>query len=135
MLSPLLPTAGDEPLLSQPRDEELRSPIIMKQLLPTRFSLLLALALLPAVATAETILIPVGQQTATSAVPTPEKGMSMASVEARFGEPAQRFPATGQPPISRWAYEQFVVYFEGDTVIHSVLRFQPKHPPAGQRQP
>lgn len=107
----------------------------MKHPLTTRFSVLLALALLPAVTLAETIVIPVGQQTSGPSVSTPPKGMSMRSVEINFGEPAQRFPATGQPPISRWEYEQFVVYFEGDKVIHSVVRFQPKYAPSANSQP
>ena len=37
---------------------------------------------------------------ARAAVPT--RGMSMAQVEARFGAPAEKFAAVGQPPITRW---------------------------------
>ena len=98
----------------------------MKYPLATRLSLLLSLALVPAAALqAETIVIPIGQQAAGKAVSTPVTGMSMTTVEAQFGTPAKQFPAKGQPPITRWEYEQFVVYFEGNTVIHSVVRFQP----------
>jgi len=46
----------------------------------------------------------------------------MAQVERRFGEPRQRVGAVGDPPISRWVYPQFVVYFEGSYVIHAVSR-------------
>ena len=48
------------------------------------------------------------------------RGLSMAQVEQRYGEPAQRISAVGDPPISRWVYPQFVVYFEGQLVIHAV---------------
>ncbi len=46
--------------------------------------------------------------------------MTMAKVEASFGNPARRVEAVGHPPIARWEYPGFVVYFEGDRVIHSV---------------
>ena len=32
-----------------------------------------------------------------------------------------KVPAVGKPPISRWEYPGFVVYFEHDHVIHSVV--------------
>ena len=55
----------------------------------------------------------------------PARGMSMESVEAAFGAPTRRVPAVGganphQPPITRWEYPSFVVYFENDKVVHSV---------------
>lgn len=55
---------------------------------------------------------------ARAAVPT--RGMSMAQVEARFGAPSERFAAIGQPPITRWLYPSFVVYFEYQHVVHTV---------------
>ena len=51
----------------------------------------------------------------------PERGMRMSAVEARYGAPATRYPAVGQPPISRWDYPGFVVYFENDRVLHAVI--------------
>ncbi|WP_439135185.1 hypothetical protein [Pseudomaricurvus sp.] len=74
---------------------------------------------------AETIRIPVGQQSSANVVAKPTMGLSMDQVEEQFGEPVKRNPARGQPPITRWEYEQFVVYFEDNTVIHSVARFKP----------
>jgi hypothetical protein len=59
---------------------------------------------------------------AVSSVASPSRGLSMAQVERRFGEPSQRVGAVGDPPISRWVYPQFVVYFEGSYVIHAVAR-------------
>lgn len=50
----------------------------------------------------------------------PSRGMSMETVEATYGAPAKRIPAVGEPPISRWEYPGFVVYFERHLVIHSV---------------
>jgi len=50
----------------------------------------------------------------------PRRGTSMAQVEARFGAPAERYAAVGQPPITRWVYPTFVVYFEYQHVIHTV---------------
>lgn len=50
----------------------------------------------------------------------PTRGMSMEKVEATFGAPTRRVPAVGDPPITRWEYPGFVVYFEHNLVIHSV---------------
>lgn len=50
----------------------------------------------------------------------PARGMSMEKVEAVYGAPANRRPAIGEPPITRWEYPGFVVYFEHQYVIHSV---------------
>jgi hypothetical protein len=51
----------------------------------------------------------------------PTRGMSKASVEQQFGQAEQQFDAVGEPPISRWVYSDFVVFFEYGTVIHSVV--------------
>lgn len=50
----------------------------------------------------------------------PTRGMTMPQVEQYFGAPQQKFDAVGRPPISRWLYEGFVVYFEGQHVIHAL---------------
>lgn len=52
----------------------------------------------------------------------PARGSSMAAVERRFGTPAQRSGPVGKPPITRWEYPDFVVFFEYDHVVHSVQR-------------
>ena len=57
-----------------------------------------------------------------SSAMSPARGLSMTQVENRFGAPSQRIAAVGEPPISRWVYPQFVVYFEGSYVIHAVVR-------------
>ncbi len=56
----------------------------------------------------------------------PQRGLTMAQVEKRFGAPVRRLPVRGggsrwQPPIHRWVYPGYVVYFERDIVIHSVV--------------
>ena len=50
----------------------------------------------------------------------PARGMSMEKVEAAFGAPTSRAAPVGQPPITRWEYPGFVVYFEHRHVIHTV---------------
>lgn len=64
------------------------------------------------------------QMTETPAAQTqlasPGRGMSKAQVESRYGAPSERIAAVGKPPISRWVYPSFVVYFEYDHVIHAV---------------
>ena len=78
-------------------------------------------------AIAEEIRIPVGEQAKDqSAVDMPTKGMNKDRVKRLFGEPLEEIPAKGQPPISRWKYQEFTVYFDSDTVIHCVRNFQPK---------
>ncbi|MGB5246789.1 MAG: hypothetical protein WBN34_09600 [Woeseia sp.] len=52
----------------------------------------------------------------------PTRGMSRQQVEAAFGAPDARRGPVGQPPISRWDYPGFAVYFEYDRVIHSVSK-------------
>jgi hypothetical protein len=52
----------------------------------------------------------------------PKSGMTMANVEKTYGMPADRHEAVGQPPITRWDYPTFSVYFENDRVIHAVAK-------------
>lgn len=74
-------------------------------------------------ALAEVIKVPVGQQADRANVgELPRKSSSKADVEASFGEPMTYTDAIGEPPISRWDYPGFSVYFEGDTVLHVVVR-------------
>lgn len=60
---------------------------------------------------------------ASLAVPErPTRGVTMESVERRFGAPTRREGPVGDPPITRWDYPDFSVYFEYDRVIHAVAR-------------
>ena len=58
-------------------------------------------------------------QSAEANVPT--RGTNMAQVEQRWGPPQSRLAAVGEPPITRWIYGGFTVYFEHNLVIHSVV--------------
>lgn len=51
----------------------------------------------------------------------PSRGMSMDQVEAKFGSAVEKRAAIGEPPITRWRYPQFDVFFEHNLVIHSVV--------------
>lgn len=86
-------------------------------------------------AAADDIRIPVGEQAKDQApIDMPTKGMSKERVKALFGEPLEDFPAKGQPPISRWKYQEFTVYFDSNAVIHCVRNFQPKAHPNEENQ-
>lgn len=52
----------------------------------------------------------------------PVRGMNMQQVEARFGTPLEKIAAVGKPPISRWVYPDYTVYFEHQYVLHVVLK-------------
>ena len=77
-----------------------------------------------AVAQADTLLIQSVQQAEATRSERPASGLTKAEVEARFGSPTRMVAAVGDPPISRWEYPTFTVYFEHDRVIHSVARRQ-----------
>ena len=59
---------------------------------------------------------------AASDVDRPARGMTQSKVESKLGTPSSREAAVGDPPISRWDYPGFVVYFEYDKVIHAVVK-------------
>ena len=84
-------------------------------------NLLLAAALASGLAGAETIAVDSGIAVKESDVATPRRGMTMEQVASKFGSPGTKGPAVGKPPISRWEYPGFIVYFEADHVIHSVV--------------
>ena len=73
-------------------------------------------------AQADTLLIEGVQREAATASQRPARGLTKAEVEARFGTPVEMVAAVGDPPISRWEYPTFVVYFEYEQVIHAVPR-------------
>jgi len=56
----------------------------------------------------------------------PTKGQSMTQVKSHFGEPIKASLPIGNPPITRWSYPKFSVYFEHHHVIHSVVNKPPK---------
>lgn len=88
--------------------------------------LLLASLLFPLTLHAEVLHIPIGQQSAIEEQNLPARGQRQGAVLERFGLPDQEHPAVGQPPITRWDYREFSVYFESGVVINSVVHHRPK---------
>ena len=52
----------------------------------------------------------------------PTRGMTQAGVQAKYGAPSSVKAPVGDPPITRWVYADFVVFFEYDKVIHTVRK-------------
>ncbi len=75
-------------------------------------------------AVAETVVVNDQVQVRESQVDRPKRGSSMSEVEKHFGAPLTRHATVGgaphQPPITRWDYNGFSVFFEHDRVIHAV---------------
>ena len=75
---------------------------------------------------AETVVVNDQVQVRESRADVPKRGLTMNDVEKHFGAPVTRHPAVGgasaqQPPITRWDYNGFSVFFEHDRVIDSVV--------------
>ncbi len=78
---------------------------------------------LSAPAVAEELAVPVMNQADRSATHAlPKTGQSQDSVRARLGAPITVNAPVGTPPISSWEYPEFIVYFEGSHVIHTVMK-------------
>ena len=77
-------------------------------------------ALLPLTLQAETLIIDGIETTATEQAPEP--GLQKAAVEAGWGAPRAQSQAVGDPPISSWEYDGFIVFFEYDRVLHTVAK-------------
>ena len=75
-------------------------------------------------ALAETLVVDDQVTLRESGVDRPKRGSTMADVEKRFGAPVEKHPTVGKPPITRWDYAGFAVFFEGDRVIHAVATSQ-----------
>ena len=94
------------------------------KLAPLTLPALLALLSAAHPAAADTLLIERTQ--AASHANLPRRGASMASVEAAYGAPATKHAPIGggsnrTPPITRWDYPTFSVYFENSHVVNAVL--------------
>ena len=57
-------------------------------------------------------------------VTLPGHGMTMTQVEEKFGAPLEKSPEVGDPPINRWVYNNFTVYFEYQYVINAVTNIK-----------
>lgn len=80
---------------------------------------------------AEEIIIGVAQQASELAgIERPVNGQSREEVMQQYGPPQEMTGPAGDPPISRWTYQNFSVYFEYNRVLHTVLHHQPALNPA-----
>ncbi|MGH8502116.1 MAG: hypothetical protein ACREVE_06505 [Gammaproteobacteria bacterium] len=84
-------------------------------------ALLVSIAL-PAGGLADIIRLPGSDPEVVQLRDGPRRGMAKDQVQQRYGKPANRAPAVGEPPISRWDYPDYSVYFEGEHVLHAVAR-------------
>lgn len=55
-------------------------------------------------------------------LPRPKTGMTAKHVLDVFGKPDNLTKPIGKPPISRWEYANFFVFFESDHVINTVMK-------------
>lgn len=62
------------------------------------------------------------ETSALSLLDFPRRGMDQEKVQSELGSPVEIKSAVGQPPITRWIYNDRVVYFEYSTVLHVVAR-------------
>lgn len=90
--------------------------------------LLLSFCSVFASAQADSLRIPVGSQGSAHHLSMPQRGQSQQLVLNTWGQPLKRHAAVGQPPISRWDYLEFSVYFEHNHVINSVRQHHPRRP-------
>ncbi len=88
----------------------------------TRTWMLLIMLALTAPALADVVKIGAGKPVVVQKPDQPTRGMSQNQVISRFGEPQNKHAAVGEPPIIRWDYAGYSVYFEGNYVLHAVDR-------------
>jgi hypothetical protein len=90
-------------------------------IMPKTLSALVIAALLSAVpaASADELII---EKLEAARAEMPPRGMTMDLVQRRFGAPMSVSDPIGEPPITRWDYQGFVVVFEYRHVVHSVLK-------------
>ena len=77
---------------------------------------------------AEVITLPLGEQTRQSDLDMPVRNMNKQDVQRDFGDPQEITDAVGEPPISQWIYGDYVVYFEGNWVLYSVVKHPSNNP-------
>lgn len=102
----------------------------LKSALPSAVFCLLVLGFS---ARADDIVVPAdskAQASATQPASLPAKGQTMGQVVKRFGEPQVKHkPAGGDapkhPPITRWDYAGFSVFFEHSHVVDTVVPGSP----------
>ena len=96
-------------------------------------ALLIVIAAISRPLAADVIEVPSGAESPV-AQDLPAKGLRMTEVRQRYGAPLHKHPPVGggnrqQPPITRWDYPGYSVFFEHDHVVDAVV---PGRPPAVQ---
>ncbi len=91
------------------------------------FSCILALGFS---AQADTLVMPEGSATAAMPASLPGKGQTMGEVLKHFGQPQVKHAPVGgdapkHPPITRWDYAGFSVFFEHSHVVDAVVPGRP----------
>ncbi|MBT8139373.1 MAG: hypothetical protein KJP25_06380 [Gammaproteobacteria bacterium] len=87
----------------------------------------------PLMANAESVRVPIASQGGNASdIARPTAGMTGDRVLARFGEPLRALAPVGDPPITRWEYADFFVYFEYNHVVHAVLKHRPARARSGK---
>ena len=79
----------------------------------------LAATMWPFSLTADVLLIEEVRQS--DRMEVPDNGMTTTEVRTRFGNPVKVYSPVGDPPITRWEYEDWSVYFEYEVVLFTVL--------------
>ena len=85
----------------------------------TRIVFIAFLLFVAGAASADVLIIDEVRQVARMELP--ENGQTMTSIESNYGTPGRRHQAVGDPPITRWDYDNYSVYFEHELVLVSVL--------------
>jgi len=83
-------------------------------------ALLASIGTLSIVRADELIIDKLNHETHAATGSSPTRGMTMDEVESTWGPPSSKQAPVGDPPITRWEYPHFIVYFEFSTVLHSV---------------
>lgn len=103
----------------------------MTRMALTRISLVFLLLAFSTATLADVLLIQEVRQADGMNLPT--NGLTMSEVEAAYGTPSNKQAAIGDPPITRWVYDRWSVFFEYDRVLYTALH--PGEVIEGQSQP
>ena len=86
--------------------------------------LLFGLILVPGLSPADVLLLDAiheAPMNSAEGIPRPNRGMSMEQVKREYGEPSLMHPQVGDPPITRWDYSDYSVFFEYQHVLTAVV--------------
>ena len=86
-------------------------------------ALILGLIALPAfVGTANADVLLIEEVRQADSMQLPANGMNKSEVRSAYGDPGTTHAPVGNPPITRWDYANWSVYFEYDLVLFTVLK-------------